>query len=89
MQIAINNKNEIIGYASAGQLANGIDCNVIIPADFAPGKYLLTAEETDEDIVYSVIPNPDYIPHIQDIDISQEEYNIDFDFRLSCLELGL
>lgn len=64
MQIAINEKNEIVGYATFGKLQNGIECFVDIPSDYAPKKYKLVADETEDGTVYSVEPNPDYVEPI-------------------------
>lgn len=89
MQIAINEKNEIVGYATFGKLQNGIECFVDIPSDYTPKKYKLVTDETEDGTTYSVEPNPDYVEPIEEEEATQDEINFDFDFRLSCLELGL
>ena len=66
MQIAINEKNEIIGYAKVGKITGGFDFNADIPADFAPKKYILDTEETEEGNIYNIILNPDYSEPVPD-----------------------
>ena len=49
MQIAINDKNEITGYADVGNIMGGVDFVGVIPADFAPNKYLWEQKEITVD----------------------------------------
>lgn len=49
-------------------------------SDFSTDKYLYVDNE--------LIVDPNYIPP-EHLDINQDELNLDFDFRIACLELGL
>lgn len=55
MQIAINENNEITGYAAVGNILNGKEINCDIPNDFAPNKYIWQPSSNE------IILNPNYI----------------------------
>lgn len=67
MQIAINAKNEITGYAEVGNIAGGFGCDINIPDDFAPTKYILKSVETEDGTEYSVIKNKRYAEPMPEI----------------------
>lgn len=73
MQIVINNNNEILAYATVGNLVNGINANIEIPSDFAPSKYLLVSTGSEEEITYSVELNPNYVQPEEEIEVTIDD----------------
>ena len=85
MNYIITDENHVITAMSTGLISipNGIIVDDI-PENIEPMKWCYTPER-------GFYENPDYTPPIipDEPTITQDDYNMDFDFRLSCLELGL
>lgn len=96
-QIVIDRYNAVVGYCTgAGTIKNGINVNEI-PDGFVSGKYKFVDDE--------YVLNPDYDPaKIYDSETGmfvdppepeptfeeqQLEFNLDTDYRVTCLELGV
>lgn len=83
-QITIDENNVVTGASIGGFIPGGIDVEEI-PEEVmsCPGKW------TYKDGVFA--ENPDYVtpeeePSFEEL---QEEINLDTDYRLTCLELGI
>ena len=82
MKISIDENNVITAIVYHGDIPDGIDVLSIpegvdvLTHKYADGKFML---------------NPDYKPPqpAPEDTLTQDDYNMDFDYRLSCLELGL
>ena len=86
-QITVNENNIVTGWSIGGYIPKGIDVseipeNIINSGDL--NKWCYTPDR-------GFYENPDYEPPVipEEDTITQDDYNMDFDFRLSCLELGL
>lgn len=82
VRILINDKNVITAILYAVNIDGSIEIKGDIPAEVTPLKWCYTAER-------GFYENPNYTPPEPEDPITQDDYNMDFDFRLSCLELGL
>lgn len=84
MRILTNVNNVITAILYASHVDGSIEIKGEIPANIEPMKWCYTAER-------GFYENPDYTPPEPEPEdpITQDDYNMDFDFRLSCLELGL
>ena len=82
MIIRVNGDNVITAIVYNGNIPDGIDVPSIpegvdvLTHKYADGKFMI---------------NPDYKPPqpAPEDTLMQDDYNMDFDYRLSCLELGL
>ena len=84
MRIVTNENNVITAILYAAHIDGSIEIKGDIPENIEPMKWCYTAER-------GFYENPDYTPPEPEPEdpITQDDYNMDFDFRLSCLELGL
>lgn len=84
MRIVTNVNNVITAILYAAHVDGSIEIKGDIPENIEPMKWCYTAEK-------GFYENPDYEPPVipEEDTITQDDYNMDFDFRLSCLELGL
>lgn len=84
MRIVVDENNVITAILYAAHVDGSIEIKGDIPANIEPMKWCYTAER-------GFYENPDYTPPVipEEDTITQDDYNMDFDFRLSCLELGL
>ena len=101
-QIVIDAHNAIIGYCTgAGSVENGITVDTI-PTDCVRGKYLYAPEtkeittnpKYDPGKIYDSetgefvdLPEPE--PPEPTFEEKQLEFDLDIDYRVTCLELGL
>lgn len=83
-QITVDEKGIVTGTSVGGYICGGINVEEI-PQEVidCPGKW------TYKDGKFE--PNPDYVPPEEEpsFEEMQEEFNLDTDFRLTCLELGI
>ena len=84
MKIRVNENNVLVAII----YRDNADTEGIPVKNIPDGVELLKWCYTAEKGFYE---NPDYTPPIipEEDTITQDDYNMDFDFRLSCLELGL
>lgn len=84
MRIVVDENNVIMAILYAAHIDGSIEIKGDIPENIEPMKWCYTAEK-------GFYENPDYEPPVipEEDTITQDDYNMDFDFRLSCLELGL
>ena len=84
MRIVTDVNDVITAILYAAHIDGSIEIKGDVPAEVTPMKWCYTAER-------GFYENPDYTPPIipDEPTITQDDYNMDFDFRLSCLELGL
>ncbi len=81
MQLQVNEKHEITGYATVGGFVNGIEIGALpenFAEDFRPGKYLYENGQ--------IVENPDYIPPAS---ASEPEERATLEERVSDLEEAL
>lgn len=82
MKISIDENNVITAIVYNGNIPDGIEVPSIpewvdvLTHKYVDGKFIV---------------NPDYKPPqpVPEDTLTQDDYNMDFDYRLSCLELGL
>ena len=83
-QITIDENNVVTGASIGGFIPDGIDVEEI-PEEVmsCPGRW------TYKDGAFA--ENPDYVPPKEEPSFEelQEEINLDTDYRLTCLELGI
>ena len=83
-QITVDEKGVVVCASIGGYIPGGIDVEEI-PAEVmsCPGKWTYKDGEFSE--------NPDYVPPKEEPSFEelQEEINLDTDYRLTCLELGI
>lgn len=84
MRIVTNENNAITAILYAAHIDGSIEIKGDIPENIEPLKWCYTPEK-------GFYENHDYEPPEPEPEdtITQDDYNMDFDFRLSCLELGL
>ena len=82
MKISIDENNVITAIVYHGDIPDGID----VPS-IPEGVDVLTHKYADGKCMI----NPDYKPPqpAPEDTLTQDDYNMDFDYRLSCLEVGL
>ena len=83
MIIRVNDDNVITAIVYHGDIPDGIEV-MSVP----DGVDVLTHKYIDGEFT----ENPDYTPYEPtepENVLTQDDYNMDFDYRLSCLELGL
>ena len=83
-QITIDENNVVTGASIGGFIPDGIDVEEIPEEVMAcPSKWKYENGRFSE--------NPDYVPPEEEptFEELQEEINLDMDYRLSCLELGI
>ena len=83
-QITVDENGVVVCASIGGYIPGGIDVEEI-PQEVmrCPGKWTYKDGEFSE--------NPDYVPpeEEQSFEELQEEINLDTDYRLTCLELGI
>ena len=83
-QIAVNENGVVTSASIGGLISGGIDVDHIPQEVMAcPSKWKYENGRFSE--------NPDYVPPEEEptFEELQEEINLDTDYRLSCLELGI
>lgn len=83
-QIAVNENGVVVCASIGGYIPDGIDVEEIPQEVMAcPSKWKYENGKFSE--------NPDYVPPEEEptFEELQEEINLDMDYRLSCLELGI
>lgn len=83
-QITIDENNVVTGASIGGYIPDGIDVEEIPEGVMAcPSKWKYENSRFSE--------NPDYVPPKEEptFEELQEEINLDTDYRLTCIELGI
>ena len=84
MKIVTDDKDVITAILYVGDAEGAIEVTGDVPADLDVLRY----KYIDGQFVKNTDPLPDPEPVPENV-LTQDDYNMDFDYRLSCLELGL